>query len=186
MKNVFTVGIKTIRIPLSRASTSALRNLDRYNVIAFTSKNARRFFTQELKERHLTLPRDIRIIQVGPRHDLLKSPLKARRILFPRSTRAPYDIIRRLRARGAIVRPLLLYTAHGIPLSPTQKMSLLQGKIDSLYFKSPSGVTGFLEQFRGKDKEIVQHISARCIGKTTAQAARAAGFKHISITGVLY
>jgi uroporphyrinogen-III synthase len=184
MKNALSVGITTRRIPLSPASIHALSNLDQYDVIAFTSKNARKFFTEVLKERRLTLPRHIRIIHVGPRNDLLKSPLKGMRILFPRSLRAPYDIVRRLRAKGVIVRPLPLYTAQGIPLSATQKGRLVQGKINSLYFKSPSGVTGLLQQFRREERKIVQRITAECIGPTTAEAARKAGFKKVLVKKV--
>jgi uroporphyrinogen-III synthase len=185
MKKLLEIRIKTTRIPLSHTSIQALRNLDRYDLIVFTSKNARKFFAQELTERHIALSRRIRIIQVGPRNDLLKFSLKDRWILFPRSALAPYDIVRHLRARDAVVRVIPLYTAHSIPLSRKHKESILRGEIGALYFKSPSGVTGLLRQFRKKERRIVQNIPVQCIGKTTATAARAAGFKRVSVKGVL-
>ena len=182
---VWKATIKTTRIPLSRASMQALRNLDRYSLIVFTSKHAKQCFAQALQEERIPLPRRIRVVQVGPRNDLLKLPLKHEHILFPRSAIAPYDIVRRLRARGAVVRPLPLYTTRGTALSDRHKRSLLSGAVGALYFKSPSGVTGLLGQFRKKEKKIIQAIPATCIGQTTAAAARAAGFKRISIKGVL-
>ncbi len=83
MGKMLEIKVETKRIPLSRASIKALYRLRKYDVIAFTSKNARRFFAQELRKRRLALPRSVRVIQVGPRKDLLSFPLRGKRILFP-------------------------------------------------------------------------------------------------------
>jgi len=185
MKGEFEVRIILEQLPLSRTSVEALRTSDRYDAIVFTSNHARAFFMQELRRRRFALPKRSRIIQVGPRADLLKFDLKNKRVLFPRSAIAPFDVVRALRTRGATVRVIPLYTAKGAPLSQAQKNKLLQGKVKQLYFKSPSGVRGFLGQFRGKGREVVRSIAARCIGATTARAARDAGMKKVSMGNVL-
>ena len=113
----FEARITLARLPLSPQAVRALRKLEQYDLIVFTSKNARRFFMQALRECRISLPKKSRIVQVGPRTDLLKLPVKNKRILFPRSAIAPYDIVRQLRARGASVRVIPLYTARGAALS---------------------------------------------------------------------
>jgi uroporphyrinogen-III synthase len=180
MKGGFEVRVVLKRLPLSRASVAALKHLDRYDAILFTSKNARRFFMQELRRRRFAPPRS-RIIHVGPRRDLMKFHINGKRVLFPRSAIAPSDIVRALRARDTIVRVIPFYTTKGAPLSRAQKDRLLQGKVKRLYFKSPSGIRGLLAQFRGRDREAIRSIPARCIGATTAVAAREAGFKRVFI-----
>ena len=185
MARRFEARITLARLPLSPQAVRALRKLKQYDLIVFTSKNARRFFMQALRERRISLPKKSRIVQVGPRTDLLKLPVKNKRILFPRSAIAPYDIVRQLRARGASVRVIPLYTARGAPLSRAKKEELLQGKIKKLYFRSPSGITGLLKQFRGSKKKTILAIPAHCIGETTARAARAAGFKKVFAKGIL-
>jgi uroporphyrinogen-III synthase len=180
MKGELEVRVVVKRLPLSPTSVGALRHLERYDVIVFTSKYARAFFEQELQRRGISLPRD-RVIQVGPRNDLLKKALKGKRILFPRSALAPPEIIRKLRAMRSIVHVIPLYTAEGKPLSSVEKKRLQQGSIEQLYFKSPSGISGFLSQFRGRERTAVLSIPARCIGETTASAARKSGFKKVFI-----
>lgn len=184
MKTILEIGVKTRRIPLSYRSVQALRNLGRYDLVVFTSKNAREFFSQALRQYRIKSPMHRQIVQVGPRADLLRLSLRGRRILFPRSALAPYDIVKKMRARGAIVRVVQLYTAHGIAISTMQKKSLLGGKIQKLYFKSPSGIDGLLHQLPRSEHKIAFAIHAICIGETTAQAARKAGFKHVTIKNV--
>jgi uroporphyrinogen-III synthase len=181
MKGEFEVRVVVKRLPLSRVAIRALQQLERYDVIVFTSKHARIFFEQELRSRGISLPRD-RVIQVGPRNDLLKKALTGKRILFPRSALAPSDVIRKLRSIHSIVRVVLLYTAEGKPLSHSEKKRLQQGGIQQLYFKSPSGVHGLIRQFRGNARAHILSIPARCIGLTTARAAREAGFVKVFTT----
>ncbi|HEV3245549.1 MAG TPA: uroporphyrinogen-III synthase [Candidatus Paceibacterota bacterium] len=179
MKSEFEVRIDLKKLPLSRTSVRAMRHLDHYDAVILTSKNAKKFFMQELRQR--CLPRPRRIIQVGPRADLLTFELKGQRILFPRSKIAPFAIVRKLRAKGVTVRVMPLYTVKGVPLSRTEKKQLLSGAIKRLYIKSPSGAEGLLRHFRGKERTVVLSIRVRCIGKTTARTARQTGFRHVSI-----
>lgn len=175
------VQVAVRRLPLSHASAKALRTAASYDHVVFTSKNARKFFSQELKARRIAAPAPARIIQVGPRADLLKFNFAGKRVLFPRSAIAPHDIVRRLRAKGVVVRVVPLYTTHGVPLARAQKNALARGLIRQIYFASPSGVAGLLGQLRGRSRAAVLALPARCIGKTTAQAARSTGFKRVFI-----
>jgi uroporphyrinogen-III synthase len=181
MQKILEIRVKVKRIPLSYTSIQALRNIDRYHMVVFTSKNARKFLAQALRQYAAKSPLPSQIIQVGPRADLLKFSLNGKHIFFPRSAMAPHDIVKKMRRRGAVVRVVQLYTPSGITLSPTQKRSLLAGKIKNIYFSSPSGIDGLLRQVPRSRRKIIFAIHALCIGKTTAQAARAAGFKQVSI-----
>jgi uroporphyrinogen-III synthase len=176
------VAVVTIPLPLSRAADRALRSLARYTTIAFTSKNARIHFNDVLSKRKIALPKKIQIIQVGPRADLLTHSIKGARILFPRSARAPGDILQQLRAQGAIVRSIPLYTTRVIPLTKKERINLQTQKISSLYFRSASGVTGFLGQLRGTLRAQALRLPVHTIGETTAEAARKAGFIDVQVT----
>lgn len=181
MKSEFEARITLVPLPLSRASIDALRHLGRYDVIVFTSKHAQTYFEKELLRCRIALPDRSRIIRVGPRNHLLKLALKGKRILFPRSGAAPFDTIRKLRKIGSRVRVIPLYLPKGVPLTSVQKANLQNGKTKQLYFKSPSGIAGLLKQCHGRLRKAALSIPARCIGDTTAQAARKAGFKRVFI-----
>ncbi len=179
------IGIDIKALSLSRSTISVLRNIARYDLIVFTSKNAQNFFKRALSRLQIKLPRSSGIVRVGPRNDLLKLAVRGKRILFPRSALAPHDIIRGLRSKGCSVRVITLYTAHGTKLSKKQRQLILSGNIERLYFKSPSGVRGLLQQMRGRNKKLVLSILAECLGKTTASAAKAEGFKKVVVAGIL-
>lgn len=175
------IKVRVKRVPLSRAGAQALKRLDSYDLIVFSSKHAQRFFMQLLRERNMKLPRRSRVLRVGPRADLLKHQVAGKRVLYPRSALAPFDIIRRLRAGGATVVPLVLYTAVAEPLSSAQRRMLAQGKVSSLHFRSPSGVRGLLRQLSPAERRIAQGLPAWCIGATTLAAARSAGFGRATV-----
>lgn len=178
------IRVEPRRLPLSTAAIHALHTLSQYDIIAFTSKNAYSLFIQELKRRHIAPPLAHQIVRVGPRNDLLRFSVNSKKVLFPRSALAPHDIVRKLRARGARVRVIPLYTVRAIPLSKNQRTALAQGTIEKFFFRSPSGIHGLLAQLRGKLRARALGIEAHCIGATTARAARKAGFKKVSIKSV--
>lgn len=184
MSTSFEVQITIERLPLSPRHTNALLRLSRYDHIVCTSKNAYTCFLEALHELSITPPEADRIIRVGPRADILNYPLSGKRILFPRSTLAPFDIVTAMRAQGAIVTVLPLYTVHGVPLSQEDRSALCEGRIPELYFKSPSGITGLLAQLRPHERAQVRNIPVLAIGDTTAEAARAAGFTQVRIKNV--
>jgi uroporphyrinogen-III synthase len=184
MDKTLAVQVRVRRLPLSRAPARALAHLSRYDLITFTSKHAEAFFLRELRERRLARPPRGRMVRVGPRDDLLKLAVSNKHILFPRSAIAPSDIVRRLRARGASVRIVPLYTTEGVPLSKNRKMALAKGFYTRLTFRSPSGVHGLMVQLSKKERVMARRIPVQCIGPTTARAARKAGFKRVSVKNV--
>jgi uroporphyrinogen-III synthase len=178
------IEVDTRPLALSHTAAHALAQLETYDIVAFTSKKARAYFDAELRRRKLRMAKTVHILHVGPRKDLLKHPIDNKRVLFPRSTIAPTDVLRDMRERGATVKTIPLYTTHAVPLTAKMRTALTDGSIDRLYFKSPSGVHGLLSQLRGALRKKVLGLRAECIGSTTAEAARKAGFKQVSIKKV--
>jgi len=206
MLKTLEIRIRVTPTKLSHTASQTLAHIERYDWILFTSKNAVTFFSKETHRRKI--PQTVRIAAVGPEtakalrakkypvhivpkkfavSEMIKSigSLRGQRILSPRSAIAPHDAIQALRKRGARVSVVPLYTTEPVLLSQTTKHALLRGMYTRLIFKSPSGVHGLMKQLSGKEKEIVRKIGAQCIGLTTAQAAKEAGFKDISTKAVL-
>ncbi len=202
MGKTFEVEVQVSKKKLSTVSGRALTRIASYDWVLFTSKNAVTFFVQELRERHISFPKDLAVGAVGPVtaqaasrqkwdvkvipeqftvNNLLRAmgDIQGKRILFPRSAIALHEAIRKLRARGARVTVLPLYTTEAMPLTQTAKRSILRGLYNQFKFKSPSGVKGFVGQFSPAERRYILAIPALCIGPTTAQAARTIGFKKI-------
>lgn len=204
-----TIEVRTMRRKLSPAAARAFAHLEEFDWIVFTSKRAAVFFTQELRERGITIPKSPKIAAVGPTtaevlHALgytvkavaasatVRSLLAkirrvdGKRLLFPRSAIASQEPIRKLEAQGARVTTLSLYDTEVIPLTKTLRTALLRGDYSQIKFKSPSGVRGLIAQFISPEElRLIQNIPAACIGPTTARAARAIGFKRIIIEAML-
>ena len=208
MSKALEIRIRVIGTKLSRTAYQTFVRIDRYDWILFTSKNAVTFFAREMRKRRIKLPQALRVAAVGPEtasalralglpapvvpksftaDSMIRSmdSVRGTHILFPRSAIATPDAVRTLRARGARVRVLSLYTTTAIKLPQTTKQALLAGTYARLIFKSPSGVQGLIKQLSEKEKHIVRNIPAECIGPTTARAAKAAGFRKISDKSVL-
>jgi uroporphyrinogen-III synthase len=194
---------------LSPPAINALIRIEQYDWVIFTSQNAVAFFAQELRKRKITFPQSLQVAAVGPEtartlrakrmpvhfvpkrftvHELLKGlPIKkGARILFPRSTIAPYDAIHALRTNGARVTALPLYTTTALPLTRRQKFDLLSGRYTRLKFKSPSGVLGLMRQLTLREKKMVRNLPAECLGPTTEEALRVSDFTHVTVKAVLY
>lgn len=180
----FKAEIRTKPRALSARDIQALRSIAAYDIVAFTSNRAKEYFDEALRRCRVRIPKTTTIIHVGPRKDLLRYDTRGKRVLFPRSAIAPADIVQTLRTRGAIVRVIKLYDTYAVPLTRSERASLTNGTVSSLYFKSPSAVQGLLSQLRGKVRQQTLALIAECIGETTATAARKAGFSRIRIVGV--
>lgn len=203
MSTVFQVPIQVIPLPLSTYSVRALKTADSYDWILFTSTNAVASFARTFLNRKVSLPHRPQIGAVGPstaqalkkvglevhivpkKHtveDLVRSlpTISGKRILFPRSVLAPHETIRTLRARGARVRIISLYTTEVPPMAHTEITALTQGKYSAMVFRSPSAIQGFLKQLTQAQRAHVYEIPAQCIGPTTASAARKAGFRKVT------
>lgn len=183
--SMLRVQVRTSPLPLSHTAAQALKNVGQYDLVVFTSANAQNIFISQLRGRGTVLPRKVRVVQVGPRKELLRLSVRGRRILFPRSSAAPYDIVRLLRSRGATVRPITLYATRVVPLTRAQKDALAHGTTKAIYFRSTSGVRGLLRQLHGVARRNALLAHAQCIGQETARAAKRAGFKKVSVVGIL-
>lgn len=204
MQDVLELQIRPQPRELSPRALAAFSRLDPYDWIVFTSKHAVKFFFRELHARRAQLPTAARIAAVGPETaraleaagvsagfvparftagDLFAGlPIvPGMRILYPCSARASRVPLRLVRSRGARVVTLPLYTTVALALSVRAKRELLAHSYASLYAKSPSAIEGLLRQLTARERAIVRAIPIACIGPTTAEAARAAGFTAISL-----
>lgn len=206
------VRVQVTRRILSPAAAATLKRLNHYEWLLFTSARAVTFFARELRERQIPRPNPFpygpRIAAVGPvtaqalhnhkfpvalvperftAEQLIRSlgTVRGARILFPRSIIAPAVVVSQLRREGARVTMLPLYTASAMRLQPATKCALLAGAYQELIFKSPSGVKGLLMQLTKREQIQIRSLHARCIGPTTAGAARALGFKNVFVQGIV-
>ncbi len=185
---------------------SALRHLDNFDWIAFTSQNAVQFFCNRLRHLNLGLllvPGAPRIAALGDttasaaQHEGLKvdfvdsnarsgtelvSAFSARahrkRILLPQSDKAGDRVGRLLREAGAEVTSVVAYRTS-VPESLNREgLSRIEDEgADVVFFASPSGFHNFA-QVAGS--ELLNRLAAQsvfaAIGPTTAEAIRDAGF----------
>jgi uroporphyrinogen-III synthase len=193
-----------IEPPASFASIdAAVRSLERYDWVAFTSTNAVTAFADRVDATGAALPPTVRLAAVGPatarlvaerlRHaDFVPSSALAdalaremndvagRRVLFPRGDRASENLTRGLRARGAIVEEVVAYRT--VPGSGARELARLvrAGEVDAILFMSASSVHHLVDALdeRPAPSRLGLHSPAViCIGPETAGAARAAGLE---------
>jgi uroporphyrinogen-III synthase len=65
MHKTLDVQVRTIRLKLSQRNIDALKRIETYDWILFTSKNAAGYFAAELRERKIPRPKRPRIATVG-------------------------------------------------------------------------------------------------------------------------
>jgi uroporphyrinogen III methyltransferase/synthase len=205
-------GARAIRFPTIRIAPPerwsgldrALKKLETYRWIVFTSANGVRFFFQRLKETGGDV-RDLKgigICAIGPataafverlglRADMVPDEyisegvvkafrnidLKGRNILLPRAAVARDVIPEGLRKLGAKVDVAIVYRTvnSGRPKSELDGM-IGDGKVDMVTFTSPSTVSNFFE-IMGKNYQLPSTVRIACIGPVTAKAAKKAGLR---------
>jgi uroporphyrinogen III methyltransferase / synthase len=103
-------------------------------------------------------------------HDLAR-----RRILVPRADAARPELIQILRARGAEVEEVPLYSSE-VPRNPDPAIlgSIRAGEIDVITFASSSAVRNLAKMMGDEFGQLKQAVTA-CIGPSTAEAARRCG-----------
>jgi uroporphyrinogen-III synthase len=177
----------------------ALRQLDRYDWVIFTSGNAARSVSDRitdlgLAERALTRRK---IASIGPSttralrelfpdlavsveaetHDAgslsraLAAGARGLRFLLPTSDRARDTLPTRLREEGALVDVVAAYRTVSPPGLREQIVGGLRDGVDAVTFASPSAV----ENFVAAAAEWVPRIKAAVIGPVTEEACRKAG-----------
>ncbi|MDF1536016.1 MAG: uroporphyrinogen-III synthase [bacterium] len=114
--------------------------------------------------------------------EMLPSDLSGQRFLLfrPREVTTPLGEL--IEARGGIVREVILYrTVVPEEGAAALKTALAEG-LDVVTFASPSAVKGTVEllgKVEGEKWKKILDLPALCIGPTTAEAAREAGFTNI-------
>ncbi len=181
---------------------AALKRLDTYNWIIFTSANGVHYFFERLWE----LDKDIRdlkgikvccigpataaqIISRGIKVDLVPEEyisegilqsldaqnLKGQKILIPRAAQARDVLPAGLGEMGAVVDVVTTYETVNSGKRKEELLKLFKDdQIDIVTFTSSSTVANFLE-IMGKDFTLPSNVKVACIGPVTEATARKAG-----------
>jgi len=182
---------------------SAIRHLEDYAWLIFTSANGVHFFLERLHAagRDLRDLKGIRLCTIGPataavlescglRVDLVpetylsegvvaafeRFAISGQRILLPRAEKARDVIPEGLASLGAVVDVVTAYRTENSGRKPAELAEYLErGQVDVLTFTSPSTVTNFLEIMGADFFPLPKGVRVACIGPVTAAAAEKAG-----------
>ncbi len=187
--------------PLDRA----IRRIEQYDWLIFTSANGVLFFWQRLLAGGKTiLPSSIKVCAIGPataRHlrergvqvdfvpeayvaeaileGFKESDLAGKEILLARAKVARDILPRGLRQRGAKVEVVEAYRTLK-PRGGTRRLRTLltENKIDVVTFTSSSTVSHFAALLTGEElKRLLQGVKVACIGPITSETAKRLGMK---------
>jgi uroporphyrinogen III methyltransferase/synthase len=186
---------------------AAIRELDSFNLIVFTSVNGVEAFLVRLRYHGLDLravPRDAKVAAIGPataeriewaglRVDVVPEEYRAEaligaldvgtlaevRVLIPRARVAREILPEKLREAGAEVVVPPAY--ESVPLSEGKEdvsVRLQKGEIDCVTFTASSTVENFVGAF-GADEaaRLLDETRVACIGPITADTARERGLR---------
>jgi uroporphyrinogen-III synthase len=187
----------------SAALDRAIRSLDRFDWILFTSANAVRFFAGRCRKlgKNFSEGKRPRCAAVGPvtasaaaaegftldyvaKEFLgtalareLKDSLVAKKVLLPRSERAGRELPDALRAGGADVTEVVTYHTGGVGASePGVLEALREASVDLVSFFSPSAVENLRCELGADVLSRLASLSAiAAVGPVTAAALRKAG-----------
>jgi uroporphyrinogen-III synthase len=182
---------------------AALRALDRYEWVAFTSANAVTAFADRLTVLGVRVPATLRLAAVGlatarvlserlrgpdfvPRTALAQAlgselaDVNGRRVLFPRGDLASDALVSALRGRGAVVDEVLAYrTVAGDGAADLARL-VREGSVDAILFMSASSVRQLLAALKPPAESAPLGplpAAVICIGPETARAAAEGGLE---------
>lgn len=178
----------------------AIRSLDTFDWVLFTSANAARFFAGRCRE--LALPsggdQKIQCAAVGPATASaaategflidyvaqeflgvalareMREALSGKRVLLPRSDRAGRDLPDALRAVGAEVTEVMVYLTGGVGVAAPEVLNAVrEGRVDVISFFSPSAVENLSGEFGAETlSQLGAKVALAAIGPVTATALR--------------
>jgi uroporphyrinogen III methyltransferase / synthase len=186
---------------------AAIRDLDSFGLIVFTSVNGVEAFLERLCHHGLdlrALPRDAKVAAIGPataeridraglRVDVVPEeyraealiealgahPLAGERVLIPRAKVAREVLPEKLRQAGAEV--VIPPAYESVPLSEGKEelsLRLQSGDIDCVTFTASSTVENFVGAFGAeKAARLLAESKVACIGPITAHTARKHGLR---------
>lgn len=188
--------------PETKELDEAIRALDEFDWLVFTSANAVRFFLARCRTLGQWPAAGLRLAVVGPAtrdaleaeglraaiapHEFRGKALAAeleievtgRRVLMPRSNKAGDELPGLLRAAGAVVTDVVAYsTVESVdPEAGPVFEVLLRGEADAITFFSPSAFRHFADSFgRGALRRLNSRVAFAAVGPVTAAAIREAG-----------
>ncbi|MEK7748117.1 MAG: uroporphyrinogen-III C-methyltransferase [Nitrospirota bacterium] len=181
----------------------AIRKVEQYNTIIFTSVNGVRFF----KERLYHLGFDIRVLKgislcaIGPRtreeivslgvqcdvipsefiaegvlDALEKRGIAGKRFLIPRAMEAREVLPSEIKKRGGAVDVVPAYQTIA-PERQVFEAVFEKGRVDMITFASASTVRNFMEGLDSSRLELAKRSVIACIGPITAQSAEKYGLR---------
>lgn len=183
------------------ALDGAVRSLDRYRWVAFTSQNAVNAFADRIGALDIQLPHTVQLAAVGDATaravaarlrdvDFIPSSARAeslaielsdvvnRRVLFPRGDLASGTLAQVLRARGAVVEDVIAYrTVQG---SGARELAALvrTGDVDAILFMSGSSIRRLLDALHAEGVTATLRTlgpAVICVGPETERVAREVG-----------
>jgi uroporphyrinogen-III synthase len=193
-----------VRPPESYAQLdAALRALDRYDWVTFTSANAVAAFADRLAVVGGTVPAALRLAAVGlatarvlderlrapdfvPRTSLAEAlgaemdDVDGRRVLFPRGNLASDALGGTLRARGAVVDEVIAYRTVAGDGTGELAQLVREGAVDAILFMSASSVRHLLDALTPLAEASLlgpRPAAVICIGPETARAAAEGGLE---------
>ncbi len=181
----------------------AIAELAAYDWLIFTSANGVRAFVDRMIEKRAGTPAlsGRRIAAVGPAtaQALAEHGLRAdymppvyttegiaaglgdvagQRILLPRAARAPRQLARALRDKGAAVDEVAAYRTLAVGASDELKALLADGQIDIITFTSSSTVRNLAASLRPSQRsQVMSRCLVACIGPVTARTAERLGIR---------
>ena len=181
----------------------AIRSIESFDWILFTSANAVRFFSGRRNKLGVLLGKTAkpRCAAVGPATAAaaaaegftinyiaqgfigialareLSSSLAGKKVLLPRSDRAGRDLPDALRAADAEVTEVVAYHTGGVgPVEPEVMDAMRQARVDVVAFFSPSAVENMLGELgSGVLSLLAQRAALAAVGPVTAAALLKAG-----------
>lgn len=199
------LGAKTLYLPTIEIRSSedtllmdnALRKINEYDWVIFTSVHGVRFFLQRLKAITTENPKSIKVAAIGPAtaaalqeagmkpdyvpDEFLSERIAAglgkvagKRILLPRADIASNKLPSLLRQRGALVDEIIAYnTVTPSDLTAERIRKIFSDGVDLITFTSPSTLRNLARALGfGELKSLLRNVKVACIGPVTLQAAQ--------------
>ena len=184
----------------------AIRDLDSFDWIVFTSANGVAAFMERLGHHGLDLravPRGAKIAAIGPatadalratglRVDVVPEEYRAEalleallegtpaggKVLIPRARVAREILPEKLREAGMkVVVPPAYETVPSDEGKDELREKLLSGGVDCVTFTASSTVESFVGAFGGEAEDLLSNTRVACIGPITAETARGRGIR---------
>ena len=194
--------IKIVPAEENAAFDNALRNVESYHWLIFTSVHGVHFFAERMRK--LKIPRDlpesVRIAAIGPstakalelaikKADFVPDEflsekiveglgnVNGKRVLLPRADIASKTLPTVLLTRGALVEELIVYRTIVPPELTSERLnSILASGLDLVTFTSPSTVRNMAEVLGHHQLvRLLKDVKVACIGPVTEKAANDLG-----------